>query len=155
MKLYLVQHGEAVPKEVDPERPLTDSGRGAVRKMATYIAQYTDTRIDTIYHSGKTRALQTAEIFARELGLSDKIKEGKELNPQSQPWGWVEKLSDVRENLMIVGHLPYLKRLASLLVCQDDSKKCVEFRQGGVVCLERDESGIWSILWIIVPPIIP
>jgi phosphohistidine phosphatase len=134
MRLYLVQHGEAMPKEANPERPLTDSGRSTVGKMAAYIARNTNARIDTVYHSGRTRALQTAEIFAGELGLSDRIKEGKELNPQSQPWGWVEKLADARENLMIVGHLPYLKRLTSLLVCQDDSKKCVEFRQGGVVC---------------------
>jgi phosphohistidine phosphatase len=155
MYLYLVQHGEAVPKEVDPERPLTQEGRAEVKKVASHLAAYSEISVQRIYHSGKLRAEQTATIMARELHLRQKVEEGKELNPASLPWGWVERLADIQEDVMIVGHLPHLKRLTALLVCQDESKKCVDFRNGGVVCLFRDESGIWSLQWIIIPQILP
>ena len=155
MELYLVQHAEAVPKEKNPDRPLTEQGFASVRKMASFIARNTDIAITSILHSGKTRALQTAEIFGERLHISDRVKPGKELNPQSHPWGWVERLSKMEENIMIVGHLPYLKRLTALLICQDEMKPCVEFENSGVVCLERNESGIWSINWIIVPRVLP
>ena len=38
MYLYLVQHGAAVSKEIDPERPLSQEGRAEVRKVASYLA---------------------------------------------------------------------------------------------------------------------
>ena len=155
MYLYLIQHGEAVPKEQDPERPLSMEGRYAIKRMASHLASGADMSIEKIYHSGKLRAEQTAAIFARELHLQNSVEMAKELNPTSLPWGWVERLVDMQENVMIIGHLPHLKRLTALLVCQDESKKCVDFRNGGVVCLFRDESGIWSLRWIIIPQILP
>jgi phosphohistidine phosphatase len=154
MYLYLVQHGAALNREVDPERPLTEEGRSSIRKVARYLALSGKLPIAKIFHSGKLRAQQTAEIIAGELGLKGKVEEGKELNPQSLPWGWVERLADMQDNIMIIGHLPHLKRLTALLICQDESKACVEFRNGGVVCLARNESGIWSLQWILIPEII-
>jgi phosphohistidine phosphatase len=155
MYLYLVQHGEAVNKDVNPERPLTEAGTAAVRKVFAYLARHTKVPVDIIYHSGKLRAEQTAEIIAHELGLEGRVEEGKELNPQSLPWGWVERLSDLQQNIMIVGHLPHLKRLTALLICQDESKQCVDFRNGGIVCLARNESGVWTMQWIVIPQILP
>ncbi len=155
MHLYLVQHGEAQPKEVDPDRSLTQRGARAVEKVALFLAQRSDIFLDVIYHSGKTRALQTAEILAKRLRPVKGMREGKELNPQSLPWGWVERLKVIEENIMIVGHLPHLNRLTALLICQDESKQCVQFYNGGVVHLERDESGIWTIKWILVPDLVP
>ena len=155
MYLYLVQHGAAVSKEADPERPLSLEGRVEVKKVASHLAEASGISIQRIFHSGKLRAEQTAAIIARELRLQGKVEAAKELNPTSLPWGWIERLVDMQDNVMIVGHLPHLKRLTALLVCQDESKKCVDFQNGGVVCLFRDESGIWSLKWIIVPQILP
>lgn len=154
MYLYLVQHGKAMPKEENPDRPLTSEGYKDVRKIASFLAMCPDVKISAIVHSGKTRAEQTAEVFAGALHLKGKVRAEKELNPESLPWGWVERLAKLEEDLMIVGHLPHLQRLSSLLICQDENKPCVEFRNGGVVCLKRNESGIWSLQWIIVPQII-
>jgi len=155
MNLYLVQHAKAMPKEEDPDRPLTPSGYASIKKVALFLAQDYDMHIDVIFHSGKTRALQTAEVLAEKLHPTRGMVAEKELNPLSQPWGWVERLADMKEDTMIVGHLPYLRRLTALLICQDESKPCVEFQNGGVLHLTRDESGIWSIKWIIIPQLIP
>ena len=154
MDLYLVQHGEAVSKESNPNRPLTSAGREKAGKTAAFIAAHAGIEIKRIIHSGKERALETAQIFADHLHI-DEVEEGKELNPQSAPWSWVERLSATGENLMIVGHLPFLKRLAALLICQDETKPCVEFHMGGVVGLRRNESGLWSVIWIVTPEVLP
>ncbi len=37
MRLYLMQHGNPVMEEVDPERPLSDQGKSDVRKVAEFL----------------------------------------------------------------------------------------------------------------------
>ncbi len=154
MYLYLVQHGLAKSKEEDPKRSLTESGLKDTEKIASYISTRCNVSVDRIIHSGKKRAVQTAEIFARFLKPSGGISFEKELEPMSIPWSWVEKLSQIEENIMIVGHLPHLKRLSSLLLCQDESKPIIDFKNSGVISLYRNESGIWFIKWIVVPSIL-
>ena len=39
MKVYMVQHGEAEPKSVDPTRPLTEQGRQEVEQVAAFAAR--------------------------------------------------------------------------------------------------------------------
>ena len=54
MKLYLVQHGEAVSESVDPARPLTEQGRQAAQRVAAFAARL-KLEAHQIRHSGKTR----------------------------------------------------------------------------------------------------
>jgi len=51
---------------------------------------------------------------------------------------------------MLVGHLPYLPRLTSLLLCAQPEREVVRFRNGGVLCLERTENE-WSVCWQVNP----
>jgi len=155
MNLYLVQHGEAKSQEEDPDRSLTQPGMSQIRRIASFIHSYSDIHVHTILHSGKKRALQTAELFAEKLKPIKGIEQGKELNPNSLPWGWVERLTRIEEDIMLVGHLPHLEKLSALLLCQDENKPIVKFRNGGVLALFRNESGIWSILWAVIPQILP
>ena len=37
MKLYLVQHGEALPKEINSDRPLSDQGRQDLEQFARFL----------------------------------------------------------------------------------------------------------------------
>jgi phosphohistidine phosphatase len=55
MELYLAQHGEAKPEAEDPERPLTERGSEAARRLAAWAAQV-GVRAAQIRHSGKRRA---------------------------------------------------------------------------------------------------
>ena len=63
MRLYLVQHGDALPEQVDPERPLSAEGRRDVEAVARLLAS-AGTRAVRVAHSGKLRAQQTAEVLA-------------------------------------------------------------------------------------------
>ncbi len=154
MNLYLVQHAEAKTKEQDSERSLSAKGWADIRKVATYVARHGDIQVRQINHSGKMRARQTAEALAEVLLPTEGISDIPDLAPMDDPVVWVSYLSETTRDLMLVGHLPHLSRLASLLLCQDASKTVIEFQKGGVVCLNRNDDGVWALRWMVTPEIV-
>ena len=151
MRLYLVQHGEAKSEAEDPERSLTIRGEEETRKISD-AAKKLGIRPSRIYHSGKKRAEQTAGIIAEAFGLSVQLGQG--LNPNDDVRPWVERISGEAEDLVIVGHLPFLEKLASVLVYGDERAKAVMFRYSAIVCLEKKESGRWAVDRIIKPEMV-
>jgi phosphohistidine phosphatase len=152
MKVYLVQHGEATSEEVDPARPLTQKGREDVEKVGEFLKGL-PLDIDSVLHSGKTRALQTAEILAKAItpNIEPKKKEGLAPNDPVEPF--YEELLGEGEGVMVVGHLPFLGRLASLLLTGSSKMDTILFRMGGVVCLSREEER-WMVNWMVIPEIL-
>ncbi|RLI32491.1 phosphohistidine phosphatase SixA [Candidatus Bathyarchaeota archaeon] len=154
MKLYLVQHGEAKKEEEDPSRPLTEKGFKDAEKVAKYVSKL-DVKIKRIFHSGKLRAKQTAEIYANYLNPEEGVFEAEGLNPLDDVKIWVEKIKLMSEDIMLTGHLPHLSKLTSALIVNDENIEIVKFRMAGVVCLERDKEGKWAVLWVITPEVVP
>jgi phosphohistidine phosphatase len=62
MAIYLAQHGKAASKDVDPQRGLTPDGVAETDRVASLLAR-SNLTLDVIWHSGKTRTRQTAEIL--------------------------------------------------------------------------------------------
>ena len=153
MRIYLMQHGRPVSKEEDPDRPLSDQGRGDVERMAELLEKG-GVRIEEFLHSGKTRARQTAEIMSTRLnpGVTPMEKQG--LSPLDDVNEIAGQINEREKDLMIAGHLPHLANLTSLLVAGSESIPVVSFQQGGVVCLEKGERSRWTIAWMLVPEII-
>jgi len=149
MRLYLVQHGEARSEAEDPTRPLMETGRTEVRRVAA-AAQKLAVSPVKILHSGKLRAQQTAELFAEALHPSKEIEAASGLSPNDPVQPWAEWLSQQGEDLMLVGHLPHLDRLTSLLLCGDEQAGIIRFRYAAVVCLERGGTR-WAVQWIFTP----
>lgn len=154
MFLYLIQHGEALSKEEDPERPLSSIGVVNVNKVAAYAALNCGIVVGTsIHHSGKLRARQTAEIIASALNLPGP-EQAAGLKPMDDPANWQNRLAGQSKDLILVGHQPYMGRLAALLLCDDPEKDIIRFQMGGIVALQR-ENDLWALQWQIVPAIIP
>jgi phosphohistidine phosphatase len=152
MRAYLVQHGKAKNADEDPERRLSDEGRDEVKLMAEFLGGLPIT-ISLIHHSGKARADETAHILATGMRCSAGPCSTDGLDPADDPETIANFLNVYTENALIVGHLPHLERLASLLLTGNPDQRPVRFRNGGVVCLEK-ESGVWSVLWAIVPELL-
>jgi phosphohistidine phosphatase len=55
---------------------------------------------------------------------------------------------------MIVGHLPFMANLASLLVSGKEFSNVVSFDAGSVVCLNRSDPGQWQIEWMVTPELL-
>jgi len=151
MNLYLVQHAESKLKEEDPQRSLSDKGRTDVEKVAVFVAEHTTLKVDRILHSGKTRARQTAEVLARYLNPPEGVSATEGLEPLVDPSIWANRLAEEKEDLMLVGHLPHLDKLAVKLICGDEVRSAVMFQNAGIVCLVRDDSSYWSLYWMVTP----
>jgi len=153
MKLYLARHGEAVPKHVDPDAPLSDVGRKGVELTATFLANSLAS-FDKIYHSGKTRARQTAQIYSEAFGGKTPIEKMDGLNPMDPPEYILPTVNQWQSNTLIVGHLPFMGILTDLILAGSNSSGIAEFETGTVVCLQRRGSGMWSMKWMITPTLL-
>ena len=153
MRLYLVQHGEAVDETEDAARPLTEGGRADVQRVAEFAAG-AGARPTHVFHSGKLRAEQTAEIIAEALKRAESAAVAEGLKPVDEVRPWAAQVSEHVEDLMLVGHLPFMSRLTSLLLCGDTDMDVVRFRYGAIVCLERDDAGSWRLLWVLAPDLV-
>ncbi len=155
MLLYLIQHGDAKKEEEDPSRPLSDKGVHDAERVAGHLSRLGIVAKD-ILHSGKLRAKQTAEIIAGNLKPASprNLSETDGLAPLDNPGIWDDRLKYMTHDLMLVGHLPHLGRLSSLLLCGDREKDIISFRTGCVLCVERDGKGVWSVRWMVTPDIL-
>jgi phosphohistidine phosphatase len=152
MDLYLVQHGEAKPEADDPARPLTERGRKEVERVARAAARLGH-RVARIRHSGKLRARQTAEILAAALRPPAGVEEMAGLAPNDDPERTARVLAEVEEPWLLVGHLPHLSRLASLLLAGDPDRPLIAFRMGALVGLGQ-EGGGWRLRFILTPELV-
>jgi phosphohistidine phosphatase len=147
VRLYLVQHGQAKSEDEDPERPLTDRGVEDVTRVARQAVEQLGVRVARVVHSGKTRARQTAEVWGGVLEAG--VEQADALAPNDDPTVWLQRLDAAADDLMLVGHLPHLTRLAGLLTGVAE-RPVIRFRQGGLVGLERSGKG-WLVS-VVLPP---
>lgn len=152
MKLYLVQHGEAKSEKEDPDRSLTDRGLAEIRAVAE-AAKRAGLKPARMFHSGKRRAQQTADILAGALRCPLEAAPGLQPNDDVQPW--IDRITTDNNELMLVGHLPFLQKLAMRLLSGGEEIPLVAFRYGAICCLGPTSGRFWVIHWILHPELIP
>jgi phosphohistidine phosphatase len=148
MRVYLVQHAEALSEEINPDRPLSEVGRQHANDVAALAARM-DVTVQQIRHSGKTRAAQTAHIFGSKLGVEN-VVQSDGLGPVDDVVPVAEELDQLDDPVMLVGHLPFMERIAGQLLVGDAEQPVVQFNNAGLVCLEKTDER-WQVLWIILP----
>lgn len=146
---YLVRHGESKSELEDPAKPLSDDGREEIRRVARYAAAI-GIDVVQIRHSDRLRARQTAEILAEHLVPRLGIREGEGLAPGDEPDRIRADLEDADESLMLVGHLPHLSRLISVLVVGDSEREIIRPETGTMICLVKIERG-FRLSWVLTP----
>ena len=152
MALYLVQHGKSLPKDVDPDQGLSDEGVAETKRIAGVARDY-QVKIAQIKHSGKTRARRTAEIFAAVLSPDEGTAEVAGLKPLDDVAEFSASV-DAAADTMLVGHLPFMERMAAYLVTGSAEKPIFKFQNSGIVCLDKyPDSGAWVIVWTLMPKI--
>ena len=153
MRLYLVQHGRAMPKSEDPERNLSQEGIRDTARVAAFLRPL-NIAVSSVWQSGKARARKTAVILEAGIKITQGIVERKGIAPMDPVQPLVEELGTHEGDLMIVGHLPFMNKLASALTAGSEEADAVAFRNSGVVCLERGDDGKWRMLWTVLPELL-
>ena len=150
-KVYLVQHAEAMSEEQHPERPLNDLGREHAAWVAD-VAVKLGVEVEQIRHSGKTRAEETAQIMGDALGPAEGVVAVTGLSPLDDVEPVAEEIEAADEPLMLVGHLPFMERLAGYMLTGDAREPVIDFTNAGIVCLVKKDSR-WQATWILTPEI--
>jgi len=157
MKLYLMQHGEALPKEIDPDEPLSPAGIVAVEKTAKAAGKI-GVRADRIITSDKHRARQTAEIMAPAVGSEREAIEVsslvKAMTPPRETVEYLARYSDCGA-ILVAGHMPSLGAVAGFLL-SDGGSPTIQFDRSGICCLEVDTlpTRAARLLWYLPPQLI-
>jgi phosphohistidine phosphatase len=140
MQLYLMQHGQAVPETENPEQPLSKEGVAQVQTSAAAMKKL-GISPDLIVCSPKKRSRQSAALVAEGVNYpySD-ILETEAVKPAASA---DDTVSFLRQNpagtsTLIVGHLPSLTRIASLLLGGDTPMR-LRFENGGLCRLDTTE----------------
>ncbi len=148
-----------MPAEDNPDRPLSDKGRSDVQRVASFLAR--SVRVGRIVHSPKTRARDTAVLLAQALGPGGVVEEVPSgLAPNDATDALAGAIAGWSEDAIVVGHLPFMDRLASRLVAGSEGANVAAFQPGTVVCLESaagDEDGDdggWTLAWMVRPELL-
>jgi len=107
-----------------------------------------------IQHSGKLRARQTAEILAESIESEEGLMAAEGLMPDDDLVTWSQELASTPDDTMLVGHLPFMSRLASKLLAGDEAIGLFKFQPSSVLCLERTPEDGWHALYFITPDLL-
>jgi phosphohistidine phosphatase len=145
--LLLVHHGEAVGPEVDARRPLSPEGIASVERVAARAAA-NGAKPAVVWHSGKLRAKQTAEVVWRACNALAEFSATRGLQPDDPPQWIRDRLRGETRDIAIAGHFPHLPRLLALLVTGGEAGS--SFPVHGIVALVTDDEGdTWREVWRI------
>jgi phosphohistidine phosphatase len=160
MNLYILRHGLA--EELDPrrfakdsDRPLTSEGERKMWKIAEAIGAL-GVSFDVILFSPYVRARQTAEIVAEALGLRKRLEASEALTPAGSIKDLVTSINERKprcEEVLLVGHEPYLSELISLLVSGEVGFSVV-MKKGGLCKLSTNHLAhgrCATLEWLLAP----
>lgn len=141
-----------MPKDIDPDQGLAEEGVVETERIAN-VAKDSGVKVSLIKHSGKTRARRTAEIFASALNPERDIQEVSGIKPLDDVAAYAENINP-EDDIMLVGHLPFMGRMTSYLVTGSIERPVFKFQNSGIVCLDKDpETQAWFIKWTLMPHI--
>lgn len=144
MKLYLLRHGVAAPRDLarypqDLDRPLTPGGRSKMRKAARAMGIF-GCQFDLLLTSPLARARQTARIVSSEIPRCPSPRVHRPLAPGGSTEEILAGIPDGRriDSALLVGHEPDLTRLAADLLAGPDTTVPIVLRKGGLIRIDFD-----------------
>ena len=148
MKVYLVHHVDALPKEQDPARHISAKGQAQADRIGKRLKGLGANPL-SILHSDKQWTIDTAIHVAAKLGASDKVAQtAYPINTGDPIAPFMADIAASKGDSRMCGHVDYLLRSASQLVCGNEKNKVFEFKPGNgtMVCIEGEGSN-WAITY--------
>jgi phosphohistidine phosphatase len=160
VQLLVIRHAIAVDRDEfaksgkdDDLRPLTDTGRRKMRRIAKGLRRQSG-KPDVLAASPLTRAQQTAKIIADVYGIAS-VETIDALRPEARYPALVHWLAehDESESVAIVGHEPHLSGFVSFLIA-GNTNGCVQLKKGGACLIGFDrapQKAIGTLEWLLTP----
>ncbi len=160
MKIYLLRHGSAVNIGeqgvcTDKERMLTKEGRECTATVLHRLRKVC--KPQQIWTSPLVRARETAEIAGEILEPHVQVSLSEHLEAGADPvriLRWLKTRTD--DSIMLVGHMPDLAILGSLLTLQVPAEGMV-LKKSGICCIEVEgpvKEGKGRLMWLISPSLL-
>ena len=149
MKVYLVHHVDALSKEQDPARHISAKGHVQADRIGKRLKGLGANPVRILY-SDKQWTIDTAERVAAQLGLSSRAaKTAYPINTGDPVAPFIAEINASQGDIMMCGHVDYLMRTVSQLVCGDEKRKVIEFKPGNgtTACLEGSGSQ-WAVTFL-------
>ncbi len=155
--LILWRHAEAehvdiaLSVEDDMARKLTPKGERQARLMARWLHKHLPKNLMLI-SSPAVRAFQTAEALNYNINLHPDLKPGADLN---EILIVLENIETSKQNLLIVGHQPWLGALVAHLTGYSD--RDINIKKGAIWWLRQStiQPGQYNIFTVQTPSLLP
>lgn len=138
----------------DSKRPLTREGEKQLEKISKAMKEM-NLKFDLILSSPFERAKRTAEIVVKNLNPEMSLKFSDDLTPEGDLENLISEINRSKplpENLLLVGHEPYLSKLISQLICEGDAE--IDFKKAGLCKLKTDHLQFGrcaKLCWLLTP----
>ncbi len=155
MIVYLFRHASAGDPIANPakdeKRPLDEDGENQSHDVGRVLAAL-KIEVDVIISSPLTRALQSAELAAKEFRHKDKIVTDDAMRPEAGYDQFQDLLTRYGKNkaIMVVGHNPSISVFANHLLSGSNRRDCAEFKKGALMKVEV-KSGRGKLNWMLTP----
>ncbi|MFT3783500.1 MAG: histidine phosphatase family protein [Nibricoccus sp.] len=162
MPIYLIRHAHAVDADEDPRRPLSARGQSQLRQLLRFFQNRAAFQPLQFWHSPLLRARQTAELLAGGLKSQPALIETSGLLPDDSPDELADRLEGSHEpdRIGVVGHLPHLSALATLLVRGKNGAEIFDFKKAAILALEatgrshkKTGRALWEVCWFVTPEV--
>jgi phosphohistidine phosphatase len=157
MQVYIIRHGKSEDSHPDGDsaRKLVKAGVEKSKDMAKFLKD--KTQLDGILTSPYVRAVQTAEVFAKQFNLKEgQLQQSDALLPGTTMEETINALNNSGfEHVAIVGHNPHLSDLCCVLI----GDKChgIDLKKSSVTRIDFDgpaAAATGTLVWMITPGLI-
>jgi phosphohistidine phosphatase len=160
MVIYFLRHASAGQKQFsnptnDEKRPIDKIGEAQSHDVGRALA-YIGVTATVVISSPLTRAMQTAEIVAREIGYEEKIVKDEALRPEASFEQFKALLNRHKDKLaiMVVGHDPSMTEFVNRVLSGGAPIAVIEMKKGGVAKVEKEARRPAMLHWLVTPKVV-
>lgn len=160
MVIYFLRHANAGSKHFsdpakDEKRPLDKIGEQQSQEVGRALA-FIGVTASVVISSPLTRALQTANIVAQEIGYEEKIVQDAALRPEAtfeQFKALINRHKD-KPAIMVVGHDPSMTEFVNRALSGGAPLAVVEMKKGSVAKVEKELRHPAVLRWLLTPKVV-
>jgi phosphohistidine phosphatase len=160
MVIYFLRHANAGTKHFsnpakDEKRPLDELGEEQSHDVGRALA-FIGVTANVIISSPMTRAIQTANIVAQELGHEEKVVLDNALRPEATFEQFKTLLNRYKDKVavMVVGHDPSMTEFVNRVLSGGRPLAAIEMKKGGVAKVENELRRPAVLRWCMTPKVV-